>query len=225
MVVSTTSLTSEKVQYSVGRVEHTRIQPNRQDTKQPISMYITTILCFMVSAGPQVVEIKNSQDVLNIESTVQVWTTSHSGKLDWALPLCHCWYVRPAVLFSLTLSFRRFCLVSILYSLRGRIGWRITSCWIILTLQLTLLFLASSLLRNQQFDFFLQIPFSSFLSLSIKKNLLYVVWDLHKKICIAFVCQKSNVHTKEMSPVRTLGLNSQRNKHIMSTCMSELLFG
>lgn len=41
--------TSEKVQYSVGRVEHTRIQPQRQATKQPISMYITSVLYFMVT--------------------------------------------------------------------------------------------------------------------------------------------------------------------------------
>lgn len=45
--------TSENVQYSVGRVEHTRIQPHRQDTKQPISMYITTVRYFIVEAAPR----------------------------------------------------------------------------------------------------------------------------------------------------------------------------
>lgn len=40
--------TVENVQYSVGKVEHTRVQPDRQETKQPISMYITTVLYFMI---------------------------------------------------------------------------------------------------------------------------------------------------------------------------------
>ena len=43
--------TSEKVQYSVGSVEQIRIQPHRQDTKQPISRYITTARSGMVELG------------------------------------------------------------------------------------------------------------------------------------------------------------------------------
>ena len=45
--------TSEKVQYSVGIVEQTRIHPQTQITKHPISMYMITVLYFMALGNGQ----------------------------------------------------------------------------------------------------------------------------------------------------------------------------
>lgn len=98
--------TSEKVQYSVGRVEHTRIQPHRQETKQPISMYITTVLYFMVSSVHKRLSRIGwmSWVTYELEQLLTVWNWSERS-------LC----VVAGVCLYLILSFRWFCPVSILH--------------------------------------------------------------------------------------------------------------